>query len=181
MSPTVTAQLEALEREGWTVVAHAGGGSSANRQTHTLVIDTNNSAEYQVGSIAHEGSHALSGRPPYHPPTAAMTREEYVRLNVNEGLRNEALGQFNRAAARQEILDNGGPDIQMSGTQAAEYQRIYGEHRAGNLTHAQAIDQMATAVGNDTTGTTHQPYPEFYAGPFERFWDTHVAPTRNNP
>jgi len=181
-SPTVTAQLEALDRQGWTVeVGPAGGGSYADRQTNTLVIDGGNSAEYQVGTIAHEGSHALYGQPPYHPPTADMTREQYVNLNVNEALRDEGNAQFNRAAAQQEILGNGGPDVGMSGTQAAEYTRIYGEYQAGSLTRDQAVEQMGTAIGNDTTSTTNENYRAYYGHTYEDHWDTNVAPARANP
>jgi WXG100 family type VII secretion target len=181
-SPTVTAQLEALDRQRWTIQqGPAGGGSYADRQTHTLVIDGGDSPEYQVGGIAHEGAHALYGEPPYHPPTATMTRDQYVRLNVNEALQNEGNSQFNEVAARQEILDHGGPDIGTSGTQAAEYQRIYGEYRAGNLTREQAINQMGTAIGNDSTSTTHENYRVYYGHTFEDYWDNHVAPARNNP
>ncbi len=178
-SPTLQSQLEQLERNGWTIVrGRAGGGSFADQQAKRLTIDPSGSVESQVATIAHEGGHALYGEPPYHPPTATMTRDQYIQANVQEQLRNEGAAQLNAAIARNEINGAGGPDIGIPGTQTAANQRVYENFHNGSITRDQAIDQMANLMGNETTSTTHENYRTYYGHTYENHWDTHVAPTR---
>ena len=101
-----------------------------------------------------------------------------MRINLQEQLKNEANSQFHETSVRQEILTAGGADIGVSGIHSADYKRIYGEFRAGNITRAQAIDQMATAVGTDITSTDKQTYNDYYGKTYEKSWDEKIAPTR---
>lgn len=181
-SPTLTKQLEQLEKDGWTIKAGTpGDGSKTNQASKTIIVDPSESAAVQVGSVAHEGAHALYGDPPYHAPTAAMTRDQYIKLNVDEELHGEGNSQFNEATIQKEVKDAGGPDTGLSGHESATYAKIFKEFQDGKITKAQAIQQMGDTVGKDITGTTHENYRDYYGKPFADFWDKNVAPGRKTP
>lgn len=177
-SPTLVGMLAQLQRDGWTIQTRNGGGSEADRQHHVMVIDTSDAPEVQVGSLAHEGAHARYGETPFHRPTEGMTREQFIEVNLAENMRDEANSQFHEGLIRSEVMGNGGPDPGISGTQSADYQRIFNDHQAGNITREQAIDQMAAIFPNETTGTTGQTYRDYYTPTYGNWWDTHVAPAR---
>ena len=171
-----------MERDGWTIRRGTpGAGSVTNNQTKTITIDPNDSVNQQAAGIAHEIGHAQYGNPPYHPPTATMTRDQYIQQNVNEQLRNEGAAQLNAAIARDEIRQAGGADVGIPGSQTAAYQQVYDNFKAGTITRDQATDQMATLMGNETTSNTHENYRQYYGHSYENFWDTNVAPTRRTP
>jgi hypothetical protein len=176
-SPTLQANLAQLERDGWTVTTRNGGGSETDAQNHTVVIDTSGSAATQVGALAHESAHALHGPTTFHPPTAGMTRDQFIQQNLRENMLDEANSQFNEAAVRQEVIGNGGPDTGVSGTQSADYQRIYNDFHAGNITREQAVGQMADIFPNETTGTTGQTYRDYYTPTYADWWDANAVPT----
>jgi WXG100 family type VII secretion target len=177
-SPTLQANLAQLERDGWTITTRNGGGSETDHQHHTMVIDTSEAPETQVGSLAHESAHARYGTAPFHQPTAAMTRDQFIEVNLRENMLDEANAQFNEAAVRDEVLGNGGPDSGVSGTQSADYQRIYNDFHDGNISREQAIGQMADIFPNETTGNTNQTYRDYYTPTYANWWDQNVAPAR---
>lgn len=177
-SPTLQANLAQLERDGWTITTRNGGGSETDHQHHTMVIDTGDTPETQVGSLAHESAHARYGVAPFHQPTADMTRDQFVETNLRENMLDEANAQFSEAAVRDEVLGNGGPDTGVSGTQSADYQRIYSDFRDGTITREQAIGQMADIFPNETTGNTGQTYRDYYTPTYANWWDANVAPAR---
>ena len=71
----------------------------------------------------------------------------------------------------------GAPDTGVSGTQSADYQRIYNDFRDGNITREQAIGQMADIFPNETTGTTGQTYRDYYSPTYADWWDANAVPT----
>jgi hypothetical protein len=105
-----------------------------------------------------------------------MTRDQFIQQNLRENMLDEANSQFNEAAVRQEVLRNGGPDPGVSGTQSADYQRIYNDFRDGNITRDQAVGQMADIFPNETTGTTGQTYRDYYTPTYADWWDANAAP-----
>jgi WXG100 family type VII secretion target len=175
-SPALQANLAQLERDGWTITTRNGGGSETDHQHHTMAIDTSEAPESQVGSLAHESAHARYGVAPFHQPTAGMTRDQFIQQNFRENMLDEANAQFSEAAVRDEVLRNGGPDTGVSGTQSADYQRIYNDFRDGNITREQAIGQMADIFPNETTGTTGQTYRDYYTPTYADWWDANAAP-----
>jgi len=175
-SPALQANLAQLERDGWTITTRNGGGSETDHQHHTMAIDTSDAPESQVGSLAHESAHARYGVAPFHQPTAGMTRDQFIETNLRENMLDEANAQFSEAAVRDEVLRNGGPDTGVSGTQSADYQRIYNDFRDGNTTREQAIGQMADIFPNETTGTTGQTYRDYYTPTYANWWDANAAP-----
>jgi type VI secretion system secreted protein VgrG len=169
-SPTLRAQIQELEAAGWTVeMGPAGGGSFADRQAQKITVESGRSNERTTGTVAHEISHALTGEPPYHPTTDFTDRQAYIDANVNEQLRNEGQSMFNEARVRDEVLEAGGPDPGIGGTQ--DYQKVYNEYKAGRLTEAQAIDQMGTLIGNETTSNTGENYKVYYGKTYQTEWD----------
>jgi hypothetical protein len=178
-SPTLQGQIAQLERDGWTITrGPAAGGYYTDHQNKRIVINEGGTPESYVGRIAHEVGHAAYGDAPYHAPTPTMTRDQFVRLNVNEQMRSEGAAQLNAATVRREISQAGGPDVGIVGTQTAAYQSVYDNFRAGRITRDQAIDQMGNLMGNESTSITGQNYRQYYGRTYENFWDTRVAPTR---
>jgi WXG100 family type VII secretion target len=181
-SPTLTRQLEQLERDGWTIqYGTPGGGSVTDQSSKTITIDPSDSVAVQVGSVAHEGAHALYGEPPYHAPTDAMTKNQYIQQNVDEQLKGEGNSMLNEATVQSEVKAAGGPDTGISGTQSATYSQLYRDYQAGTITRDQAIQRMGDAVGRDTTGNTHENYRVYYGKTYSDFWDANVAPGRRTP
>lgn len=174
-SPSLEADLAQLRRAGWSITTRNGGGSETDSVHHTMVIDTSEAPATQVGSLAHESAHARYGDTPFHPATAGMTRNQFIQANLRENMLDEANAQFNEAAVRDEVARNGGPDTGVSGTQSADYQRIYNDFRAGNITRQQAVSQMADIFPNETTGNTGQTYRDYYTGSYSDWWNRNVG------
>jgi WXG100 family type VII secretion target len=180
-SPTVAAQLAALEADGWTIVqGPADGGSFADRTTKTITINAGDTVEVTAGGLAHEIGHAATPEPPYHDP-AGLTRDQYIDQNVQEQLRNEGEAQLNAAIARDEIGQAGGPDTGIPGSQTPAYQAVYVEFKAGTITRTEAIERMANLMGNESTSNTNENYRAYYGHTYEDFWDTNVAPAGGTP
>ncbi|HSB90799.1 MAG TPA: WXG100 family type VII secretion target [Anaerolineales bacterium] len=174
-SPSLEADLAQLHRAGWTITTRNGGGSETDSVQHTMTIDTSEAHATQVGSLAHESAHARYGDTPFHPATTGMTRNQFIQANLRENMLDEANAQFNEAAVRDEVARNGGPDTGVSGTQSADYQRIYNDFRAGNITRQQAVSQMADIFPNETTGNTGQTYRDYYTGSYSDWWNRNVG------
>lgn len=180
-SPTLQSLIDRLGDTEWRVVIGPPGGATyADSSNNHVVIDGGETPEQQVNGITHEAAHVLYGETPFHRPNPEMTRKEFIELNVTEHLRDEANSQFHEAEVRHEIQQATGTDVGISGVKSADYARIYTEYSEGNITRAQAIDQMTAVVGDDITGTTKEPYREYYAETYENWWDEHEAPRRQD-
>lgn len=172
-SPTLLKQLEQLEKDGWTFKeGPAGKGSYADRTKKTIVVEKGRSAEDALGTIAHESGHALYGKPPYHAPTKTMTRDQYIRLNVDEAMKDEGSAQFNRGQVRAEIMGAKGGDIGLGGTQ--DYKGVYQQYQNNKITRDAAINDMAKLMGNERTSTTNESYRTYYGKPYGDYWDKNV-------
>ncbi|RMF38901.1 MAG: hypothetical protein D6754_06485, partial [Alphaproteobacteria bacterium] len=183
MSPTLSRQLRELQADGWTIVdGPAGGGSSTNRSTKTITIDSAhraNPTDY-VRSLSHEAGHAVQAND--YTPMAGHTRDEYVTANRDHQLDGEGRATLNNARVRGEIQDAGGPDIGISGTRTNEYQRIADQADAGTITDEQAAHQIGQQIGqHETTSTTHENYNDYYSHFYENRWDTHHPPAGGGP
>jgi WXG100 family type VII secretion target len=182
-SPHLRAQIFGLQQDGINFqVGTAGQGSSFNSGTQTITIEPGRTDREIVASIAHEVGHARSKRADYIPDTPTMTRDAFVDANVDNQLKGEADAQLNAAIVRAEVKANGGPDIGIPGTQTAKYQAVYNKFVKGDLTHDQAIEQMATLMGNERVSTPPIiPYRDYYGNFYRDHWDKHIAPTRTTP
>jgi len=181
-SPTLNNQLQQLQQDGWTIVkGPAGGGSFTDRQNKQIVIADGDTPAVTTAGLAHEIGHAEAGEPPYHPPAAGMTRDDFVEQNVTEQLRNEGEAQLNAAIARDEIKAAGGPDTGIPGTQTNSYQALYDQYKAGLATRQQTVDLMADVMANESTSTTNQNYRDYYGQSYKDYWDQHAAPAGGPP
>lgn len=173
-SPTLEKQLKEIEKDGWKIkLGKEGGGSYANRQTKTIVIAKGKTPEGNVGTIAHEVGHAR-----YKPPAQvrfgeAVDGADYVSRNVDIHLHDEAHAKWNSAVVRDEILENTGTDIGLSGR--TDYVDIWDRYESDAITRGQAMDEIATGMGGETMSTTRRRYRDFYTEQYQQYWRNHES------
>ncbi len=173
-SPTLAKQIQSLE--GKVKFKYGPKGSKAGYfNGKEIVIGPGESINDQVSSIAHEVGHAKYGKVPYHHWKKGMTKSDYIRKNVDEQMRGEGYAQLNAATARAEIKAAGGPTLGMPGGQDAKYLGVYDKYSKGTITQKQAINQMATLMGNEKTSTNNKPYKDYYGSTYENHWNKHVG------
>lgn len=179
-SPTLRAQILSLEQSGYSFKSGpVADGYYTDRDSSTIVIDQPLSDGATVSHVAHEVGHAVTPQQPSIAATPSMTRDQYVRANVDNLMANEGEAQFNAAKVRAELKAGGGTDIGIPGSQTADYQRAYDDFAAGRITRAQAVDRMANLMGNEKVSTPpYQAYRDYYADSYKTDWDTNIAPTR---
>lgn len=177
-SPTLRAQMLALQKQGILFVT----GPNSHTIESVITIDQSLTGAEAVAMIAHETGHVMSNAHEIGRivETPAMTRDQYVQLNVANNLRTEALAQFNAVQVRAELLAAGAGDIGVPGDQDAGFQRLYAEYAAGRITRDQAIERMGPVMGNVVrlAGPPPQTYRDYAVDFFRSDWDTHIAPTR---
>jgi len=179
-SPTLRAQILSLEQSGYSFkTGPVKDGYFTDRDSSTIVIDQPLSDGETVSHVAHEVGHAVTPQQAAIAATPGMTRDQYVRANVDNLMANEGEAQLNAAKVRAELKAGGGTDIGIPGKQTADYQRAYDDFAAGRITRSQAVDRMANLMGNETVSPPpYQAYRDYYADSYETFWDTNIAPAR---
>ncbi len=179
-SPTLRAEMLDLQQKGWSFKTGAvADGYFTDRPAKTITIDQPLSAEDTVSHIAHEAGHAVTNQQAKIPATPTMTRDEYVRRNVDNFMENEGEAQFNAAQVRAEVKTAGGPDTGIPGSQTAAYQTVYDNFAAGKVTRAQAVTQMGNLMGNEKVSVKPYPaYRDYYGESYKKDWDKNIAPTR---
>jgi type VI secretion system secreted protein VgrG len=178
LSPSLSSDVNSILKAGWTFSKGLPGkGSFARRDTKTIVIDPDdvNDTRTLVQTLAHEVGHARFVHPPYRPPSG-LTREEYVRKNLENDLTDEGAANFSNARARGEITASGGPDIGIAGSQQERYQSIYDEYQAGRIDQPTAEQKMGALFGRgERTSTTNELYEDYYGKGYRKFWDTNLG------
>lgn len=178
LSPSLSAKVDGLLQDGWTIEGRDGGGSATNRAEKTMYIDTSEgrSAEDQVRSLSHEAGHAAFDTGPAVPPDG-LTREEYIEANTNQRVRGEGEATLSNIEARNEIAANGGPDIGISGNSDnhADYQRSYEDYQRTGDREAAREEIGGTFLDGETTSTTNESYRDFY----ERQYGAHYDRAQN--
>ncbi len=179
-SPSLRAEILQLERDGFTIVqGPAGDGSATDVTGKTITIASPRDTDKLVRSLSHEAGHAIGNRPASIPITETMTRDEYVRLSVENDMLGEGDATFNNAKVRDEIVAAGGPDIGISGSQTAAYEQVYADFKAGTITQTQAVEKMGALVGRERTSIPpKKPYLDYYGDSHREYWDAEIAPTR---
>lgn len=173
-SDTLTNNLQTLLAQGWTIsYGTAGNGTFADRNTKTIVVDPNSSGNPAsvVQSLAHESGHALYTPDPYVPPDG-LTKDQYVKQNLDRSLKDEGEATLMNAQVRNEINSNGGPDVGIAGAKPDDYANI----AAQNHDYADR-DKARQDIGdifadNEHTSTPPNPtYRDYYSKPYSDFWD----------
>lgn len=165
-SATLRGDLAQIQADGLAVEwGRAGGGTFYDRANARIVLDEKSQGDgaWIARSISHEmGHHRFTEAPDY------SSRQAYVDYQ----LRNEGAATLANATVRHEIVQSGGPDINVSGAGKADYIRIAGEHLAGNLSRNQAIGQIAAVFGTEKPSVSTGSYVDYYGG----HYDTALVP-----
>jgi type VI secretion system secreted protein VgrG len=183
-SPKLTENLKKLEGKCDIVYGEAGKGTYYDKNAlprPKIVIDPNDkdNPESVVQSLAHESGHALYTLDPYVPPDG-LTKEEYVAKNVNRNLKDEGEATMTNAEVRREILDNGGPDIGVAGSQSEKYKKIaekYPDPKDRDKARQEIGDVFAdgeTPSGSQNAGKT---YRDYYGKPYADHYDKTKTPS----
>lgn len=173
-SPTLQKNLAALKGKVDIEYGTAGGGTFYDPNgvpRPKIVVDPNEAGDPAsvVQSLSHESGHALYTQDPYVPPDG-LTKEEYVAKNVNRNLKDEGEATLTNAQVRNEILENGGPDIGIAGSHTEEYDAIakkYPDPADRDKARQEIGDIFAdgeTPSGDENAGKS---YRDYYAKPYE--------------
>jgi type VI secretion system secreted protein VgrG len=163
-SPSLSKDLTALEKDGWTTkYGPAGGGTSANRATKQILIDQNKAANPQaiVQSLAHEAGHAR-----YAGGVDMSSRAKFV----DSTLADEGAATLSNIRARREILAAGGKDIGIAGNPANQptYNKAFDAFlKDGDAAKARSTIGSIYGAG-ERTSTTKQPYADYYGGWYDK-------------
>lgn len=177
-SPTLENNIDQLKKDGWTIkYGPAGKGSFTDRPGKTIVIDSNEKGhpEQVVQTLAHESGHARYTPDPYVPPKG-LTRDQYVKRNVDRDLKDEGEATMTNAQVRQEIKDNGGPDIGIAGAQEKKYEQIAAKYPdPKDRDKAREEIGQVFAKGEHPSTDPSKDYEDYYAKTYQDYWDKHVA------
>jgi len=173
-SPTLTKKLKDLKSAGWKIrEGTAGNGTYADRSSKTISIDPNNKAtpEQLTQTLSHEVGHAAYTLKPYVPPDG-LTKQEYIDKNVKNNLDDEGEATLTNAKVRDEIIQNGGPDIGIAGNNQDKYEKIYNDYKKSgqrDLAREKIGDVFKNGEhpSNDPTKT----YYDYYSKPYSDSYD----------
>ncbi|MDR2208786.1 MAG: type VI secretion system tip protein VgrG [Azoarcus sp.] len=163
-SPTLQADLEALDAQEWQVqYGPAGSGSTADRYRKVISIDSNekNNPERVVQTISHEVGHA---KYPYVPDFSS--KEAYL----SGAFADEGAATMKNIQVQREIIGNGGANIGIAGNSAnhAAYNAAYDQYLSdGNAAAARNTIGSAFATG-EKTSNTNQTYQDYYGDWYDK-------------
>jgi type VI secretion system secreted protein VgrG len=156
-SPTLAREMEALKKKGYRVAyGKKGGGSYTDFASKTITLDGNleNNPAGATRALAHEAGHAVTGA-----PHGFDTLQE----NVHSHLLGEADAELNKQVVRQELLGNGGPDIDDGSALDRNTESVMSRLQSGRIGYDEAREAVAADYGAMPTSTTHEPYTDYYA------------------
>jgi len=179
LSPTLANNMKLMKDQGWEIdyKGAPGGGSYADKGASKIVIDVNtvhNPLEL-VQTMAHESGHALYTPDAYVPySNSGLTRQQYIDANVMTDLKDEGEATIMNVIVRQEILNNGGPDIGVAGSQSKAYVEAYNEHYIKGGDRDKAREEIGKIFANNERPSTapDKTYKEYYAQSFENHYDS---------
>ncbi|MEQ1501328.1 MAG: hypothetical protein ABMB14_03815 [Myxococcota bacterium] len=175
-SPILADSLARAQAAGWTIrLGTPGGGTAADRGTKIVTLDPSTSANPMVAVqlIAHELGHANYTLPDA-PPIGAMSREEYVRVNVMRHLRDEAEATISELRVRDELQTAGAGVMPISGATAPQKITLWEQFKAGTLTREALVEQLATLFGHGERPSgpaASGDYWDYYAQNYGTYWD----------
>lgn len=157
-SPSLTADLKALEADGWKIVyGPAGDGSFCDKDAKTITIDGSEKGDATalVQTLAHEVGHARHSYTPDYSTSSA-----YLAGTLGD----EGAATLSNIRAQREILAAGGADIGIAGNPANHdrYNAAYDKFlKTGNAEAARQEIGTIFARG-ERTSTTNQTYEQYY-------------------
>ena len=175
-SPTLSGNLDALKKDGWTIkTGDPGKGSFTDKSAKTITIDPNEAGDPAAvaQTLAHESGHARYTQDPYVPP-AGLTKDQYVSKNANSNLKDEGEATMTNAQVRDEVNKNGGPDIGIAGAQANQYQKIYEKYPdPADRDKARQEIGDAFADGEHPSNDPGKTYRDYYSKTYADYYDKH--------
>jgi hypothetical protein len=120
--------------------------------------------------LSHELGHAVSDNKAVIP---ANNKADFVSKNADRAVDAEGDAAFENARTRDEILENGGRDIEIRGGLDQRYIAIYADFKAGLISEAQARAEMSEVQGSeqgtlDPKGPTRR---QLFEAQYEEAWD----------
>lgn len=156
---------------------HRGGGSYVNRSKKIIVIDPviAQNPTNLIQTLAHETGHAMYKPDPYIPYSKNnLTRQEYIDQNTMRDLKDEGEATIVNIEVQREILNNGGPDIGISGTQKTEYLKIYKEEVVTNQSREKARERIGSIFADKespSTTSSGETYRDYYSKAYKDHYD----------
>lgn len=162
-SPTLSKQLEQLQKDGWSIkYGKAGKGSFASRASKSITIDpdSGSSPEQLTQTVSHEVGHAT-----YKKEPDKSSKKAYV----DSKLAGEGAATLNNIKVQREIKKNGGKDIGIAGTQTKKYDKAYDEYeKDGDEDNART--KIGEIFGNgETTSNTNETYNDYYGDSYDKY------------
>jgi len=176
-SPTLQNDWEGLSNDGWVMEnGNPGEGSRCDSNTKTVTLDPtlSNNPDAGAATVAHEIGHAKSPGTNVPDPRSAGDRGSFVDQATNESLTEEGRATLKNAQARQEILDNGGPDIGYPGDPAntAAYDGVAQRVNNGEITPEQGAQEIGKIYGDgEHVSGTSKTYSEYFDDAYGDWYD----------
>lgn len=163
-SPSLTADMKALEAAGWKIeVGPAGGGYRSDRTSKIITLDKNfvGHPSTIVQALSHEVGH---GR--YNPVLDTSSKPAFMRST----LADEGAATLSNVRTQREINGNGGPDIGIAGNPANQpaYNAAYDQYiKDGD--GVKARDTIGTIYGNgETVSGKGVSYSDYYGNWYDQ-------------
>lgn len=180
-SPTLQEDWNGLKDDGWTMEnGNPGEGSRCDSPNKTITLDPNlaNNPDAGAATVAHEIGHAKSPGPQMSDPTTAADRGSFVENSTRESLTEEGRATLKNAQARQEILDNGGPDVGYPGDPAntPAYDAVAQRVQNGEITPEQGAQEIGEIYGQGehVSGTNPpQTYGDYFSDWYGNQYDAY--------
>ena len=172
--PKLREDVDTLIADDWTIrYGEPGKGSWADRDRKEIVIEPGSTAD-ELRTLAHETGHARYRQDAYVPPDG-LSKEDYVRRNVERNLKDEGEATLRQIEARRELETSRGFLDRVFGRNRVgesrpEYERIYEDY----LQHGDR-DRARREIGElyangERTSTTREPYWDYYSKEYEKIY-----------
>ena len=165
--PAMKADLEQLQKDGYTVVwGPPGGGYHTNKGTKVITLDptTGSSDQNIVTMLSHEMGHAKYTAPNISP--SGRTREQYIRDSNQAQLEDEGEATLSQIQYKECLKKGGGPDVQLWYGKSAEYEAIAKKYPDAK-DRAKARTEIANTYGDNEkpSNCPGQTYRQYYEKP----------------
>ena len=176
MSPTLKGKIDRLQKAGYDIETQNGGGTYCDKDNKKIVVDTSETTEQQVQSLSHETGHADYTADPYVPPDG-LSKEDYVKANLNTELKDEGEAMLTEIEVRDEIKAAGGPEIPLSGNSDnhSKYEKAYEDFKKSGDREQARQDIGDIFADGEKTSTTDESYRDYYSGFYEDEYDKHSS------
>jgi hypothetical protein len=181
-SPTFLFIYRDLVDQGYDVVyVSTDVGTEIIKEDHVIHVteDERDDPKAIASSLAHEFGHSRYQNAKPDPKTTSET--DYVAASVKDDLADEGEATLVAIKIQRELKANHGPEIEVPGEHATDYQEIYDKYPAAK-DRQKARDAIGSifAHGEQPDGTTGMDYQQFYTNAAEDDWN-YYHPKKKNP